>query len=160
MKRGEIYFADLDPVVGSEQGGIRPVLIIQNDLGNRFSPTVIVLPLTSSLNKAPLKTHVPVRPPLGGLKRPSLILCEQVRTLEKKRLKSRLGLLPRETLLLVDRAFALAVSGAIGHTEDAPPDEEQKETKENDERREQTTEIRKNDETREELFFQGKEKPL
>ena len=124
MKRGEIYFADLDPVVGSEQGGIRPVLIIQNDLGNRFSPTVIVLPLTSSLNKAPLKTHVPVRPPLGGLKRPSLILCEQVRTLEKKRLKSRLGLLPRETLLLVDRAFALAVSGAIGHSDGTPPDDD------------------------------------
>lgn len=124
MKRGEIYFADLDPVVGSEQGGIRPVLIIQNDLGNRFSPTVIVLPLTSSLNKAPLKTHVPVRPPLGGLKRPSLILCEQVRTLEKKRLKSRLGLLPPETLLLVDRAFALAVSGAIGHSDDTPPDDD------------------------------------
>ena len=130
MKRGEIYFADLDPVVGSEQGGIRPVLIIQNDLGNRFSPTVIVLPLTSSLNKAPLGTHVPVRPPLGGLRRPSLILCEQVRTLEKKRLKSRLGILPRATLLLVDRAFALAVSGAVGRARDG--DEEKESRKQED----------------------------
>ena len=69
MKRGEIYFADLDPVIGSEQGGMRPVLIIQNDLGNRFSPTVIVLPLTSRINKTPLPTHVPLLPPQGGVRR-------------------------------------------------------------------------------------------
>ena len=111
MRRGEIYFADLDPVVGSEQGGVRPVLIIQNDLGNRFSPTVIVLPLTSSENKAPLRTHVPVRPPLGGVRKPSVILCEQVRTLEKKRLRARLGILPPEMLARVSRAFAAAVGG-------------------------------------------------
>lgn len=117
MRRGEIYFADLDPVVGSEQGGVRPVLIIQNDLGNRFSPTVIVLPLTSSENKAPLRTHVPVRPPHGGVRKPSVILCEQVRTLEKKRLRARLGMLPPETLARVSRAFALAVAGEEKETE-------------------------------------------
>lgn len=111
LRRGEIYFADLDPVMGSEQGGVRPVLIIQNDLGNRFSPTVIVLPLTASENKAPLRTHVPVRPPHGGIRKPSLVLCEQVRTLEKKRLRTRLGMLPPHVLSQVSRAFALAVSG-------------------------------------------------
>lgn len=119
MKRGDIYFADLDPVMGSEQGGVRPVLIIQNDLGNRFSPTVIVLPLTASINKAPLRTHVPVRPPLGGLKKPSLVLCEQVRTLEKRRLKMKLGTLPPQTLRLVSSAFALAVSGEVGSAPEA-----------------------------------------
>ncbi len=111
MKRGEIYYANLDPVMGSEQGGVRPVLIIQNDMGNRFSPTVIILPLTSSQNKAPLKTHVPVRPPVGGLKKPSLILCEQVRTIEKKRLLSLVGVLPKQSMALVGRAFSYAIAG-------------------------------------------------
>ena len=109
MKRGDIYFADLDPVIGSEQGGFRPVLIIQNDLGNRFSPTVIALPLTSKTGKAPLRTHVPLVPPQGGGSRPSLILCEQVRTLEKSRLGRYLGTLRPEKLLLVERALAAAV---------------------------------------------------
>ena len=106
MKRGDIYFADLDPVVGSEQGGFRPVLIIQNDLGNRFSPTVIVVPLTSRMGKAPLRTHVPVQPPQGGVKKPSIILCEQVRTVEKSRLTRYLGTLPPEKMNLVDRAIS------------------------------------------------------
>lgn len=109
MKRGDIYFADLDPVIGSEQGGFRPVLIIQNDLGNRFSPTVIALPLTSKTGKAPLRTHVPLVPPQGGVSRPSIILCEQVRTLEKSRLGRYLGTLRPEKLLLVERALAAAV---------------------------------------------------
>ncbi len=111
MKRGDIYFADLDPVIGSEQGGRRPVLIIQNDLGNRFSPTVIVLPLTSKLNKAPLPTHVPLLPPQGGIVRPSIILCEQVRTVEKSRLLRYLGRLTKEKMALVAHALAAAVSG-------------------------------------------------
>ena len=106
MKRGDIYFADLDPVIGSEQGGRRPVLIIQNDLGNRFSPTVIALPLTSKMNKAPLRTHVPLIPPQGGVRRPSVILCEQVRTLEKSRLQSYLGRLTKEKMALVERALS------------------------------------------------------
>lgn len=109
MKRGDIYYANLDPVIGSEQGGVRPVLIIQNDLGNRFSPTVIVLPLTSRMGKASLRTHVPILPPQGGVKKPSLILCEQVRTLEKSRLKGFMGTLSPEKMRLVERALSLAV---------------------------------------------------
>ena len=109
VKRGDIYFADLDPVIGSEQGGRRPVLIIQNDLGNRFSPTVIILPLTSRTGKAPLRTHVPLSPPQGGVRKPSIILCEQVRTLEKSRLSIRLGALTPEKMVLVERALAAAV---------------------------------------------------
>ncbi len=111
MKRGDIYFANLDPVIGSEQGGVRPVLIIQNDLGNRFSPTVIILPLTSKMGKAPLRTHVPLQPPQGGLKKPSIVLCEQVRTLEKVRLTSYIGRLQPDKLLQVDRALAIALGG-------------------------------------------------
>ena len=109
MKRGDVYYADLDPVIGSEQGGMRPVLIIQNDLGNRFSPTVIILPLTSKINKTPLRTHVPLLPPQGGIRKPSIILCEQVRTLEKSRLTRRLGTLTREKMALVEKALAAAV---------------------------------------------------
>ena len=109
MKRGDIYFADLDPVIGSEQGGKRPVLIIQNDLGNRFSPTVIVLPLTSKTGKHPLRTHVPISPPQGGISKPSIILCEQVRTIEKSRLKKRLGKIPPEKMALVELALGAAV---------------------------------------------------
>ena len=111
MKRGEIYFADLDPVMGSEQGGMRPVLIIQNDLGNRFSPTVIVLPLTSKTGKTPLRTHVIVHPPCGGLKRPSIILCEQVRTLEKRRLRRYVGMLRPDKMHQVEQALFIAVGG-------------------------------------------------
>ena len=123
MKRGDIYFADLDPVIGSEQGGIRPVLIIQNDLGNRFSPTVIILPLTSKMGKAPLRTHVPILPPQGGILRPSIILCEQVRTLEKTRLTGRLGAISPEKMALVEQALALAVGRG-----DAPEQTPAKET--------------------------------
>ena len=110
MKRGDIYFADLDPVIGSEQGGVRPVLIIQNDLGNRFSPTVIALPLTSRMGKAPLRTHVPLQPPQGGVRRPSI-------TLEKSRLRQHLGCLSGEKLALVERALALAVGGLTSENE-------------------------------------------
>ena len=111
MKRGQIYYADLDPVRGSEQGGMRPVLIIQNDLGNRFSPTVIVLPLTSRTNKAPLRTHVTVHPPMGGLQKSSVILCEQVRTLEKKRLLGYVGMLRPDKMRQVEQALLIAVGG-------------------------------------------------
>ena len=109
VKRGDIYFANLNPVVGSEQGGTRPVLIVQNDLGNRFSPTVIVLPLTSKVGKAPLPTHVPLLPPQGGVRKPSIILCEQVRTLEKSRLTLHLGTVGRDKMALVEKALARAV---------------------------------------------------
>ena len=125
MKRGDIYYANLDPVIGSEQGGIRPVLIIQNDLGNRFSPTVIILPLTSRMGKAPLRTHVPILPPQGGVKKPSLILCEQVRTLEKSRLKGFLGTLSPEKMRLVERALSLAVGREEEKTEDIVEEEQE-----------------------------------
>ncbi len=125
MKRGDLYFADLDPVIGSEQGGMRPVLIIQNDLGNRFSPTVIILPLTSKINKTPLRTHVPLLPPQGGIRKPSIILCEQVRTLEKSRLTKYLGALSPEKMGLVEKALA----AAVGVKEDkAEADSEREET--------------------------------
>ena len=109
MKRGDIFRADLDPVLGSEQGGVRPVVIVQNDRGNRSSPTVIVAPLTSQRKKLQQKTHVTVDPPEGGLKYPSLILCEQLRTLEKTRLSQYLGTLNSETLLRVDEALLEAL---------------------------------------------------
>jgi len=125
VKRGDIYYANLDPVIGSEQGGIRPVLIIQNDLGNRFSPTVIILPLTSRMGKAPLRTHVPILPPQGGVKKPSLILCEQVRTLEKSRLKGFLGTLSPEKMRLVERALSLAVGREEEKTEDIVEEEQE-----------------------------------
>ena len=130
MKRGEIYYANLDPVMGSEQGGVRPVLIIQNDLGNRFSPTVIAVPLTSRQGKAPLRTHVPVSPPAGGLQKPSVILCEQVRTLEKSRLRRYVGRLRPEKMALVERALAVAMGGAIDKDEKEPYNERAAENRE------------------------------
>jgi len=105
VKRGEIYSADLDPVVGSEQGGVRPVLVIQNDIGNRFSPTVIVLAITSKLSKARLPTHVEVPAGESGLTKPSLILAEQVRTLEKTRLGDRVGKLNERDMQRVEAAI-------------------------------------------------------
>ena len=106
--RGELYLANLDPVVGSEQGGTRPVLVIQNDVGNRFSPTIIVLAVTSQLHKARLPTHVPVEAEGHGLSRDSVVLAEQVRTLDKRRLHERLGTLSPECMQRV--ADALRVS--------------------------------------------------
>lgn len=105
VKRGEIYSADLNPVVGSEQGGIRPVLVIQNDIGNRFSPTVIVLAITSKLGKARLPTHVDIAAGEAGLTKPSIILAEQMRTLEKTRLGERLGRLNEKEMQRVENAI-------------------------------------------------------
>ena len=105
MKRGDVYMADLDPVIGSEQGGCRPVVIIQNDRGNLHAPTVIAVPLTGSTAKPPLPTHVVIPAGEGGLWRHSTALCEQIRTLEKSRLKRRLGHLAPEWLKAVDRAL-------------------------------------------------------
>lgn len=97
--------AQLDPVVGSEQGGIRPVLIIQNDRGNRYAPTVIAVPLTTSLNKPPLPTHVKLEAGEGGLKQTSTVLCEQVRTLEKTRLTRLIGKLGKKQVEAVEKAL-------------------------------------------------------
>jgi len=91
IKRGDMFYADLSPVVGSEQGGIRPVLIIQNDLGNKYSPTVIAAAITSQTNKAKLPTHIEIQGDTQGLKNNSVILAEQIRTIDKSRLKEKIG---------------------------------------------------------------------
>ncbi len=114
IKRGEIYSADLDPVVGSEQGGIRPVLIIQNDVGNRFSPTVIVLAITSQKTKARLPTHVDIPSGRTGLSKPSIVLAEQMRTLEKQRLGKRMGELSAGEMGRVDDAILASLGFAAG----------------------------------------------
>ncbi len=108
IKRGDIYYADLSPVVGSEQGGIRPVLIIQNDVGNRHSPTVIAAAITSQMNKARLPTHIELGARSFGLSKDSVILLEQIRTIDKKRLKERMGRLDDRLMQLVDDAIAVS----------------------------------------------------
>ena len=109
MKRGDVYMAGLDPVVGSEQGGTRPVVIIQNDTGNRHAPTVIAVPVTSSGGKPRLPTHALLPCGDGGLWRDSIALCEQVRTLEKSRLGRRLGALGPQSLRAVERALQVSL---------------------------------------------------
>lgn len=108
VKRGDIYYADLSPVVGSEQGGIRPVLIIQNDVGNKFSPTVIAAAITSKINKAKMPTHIELSAKDYGLNKDSVILTEQIRTLDKKRLKERIGKLDGELMDKVDEALSIS----------------------------------------------------
>jgi mRNA interferase MazF len=109
VKRGDIYYADLSPVVGSEQGGLRPVLIIQNDVGNRYSPTVIAAAITSRLGKNRLPTHIDVYADRVGLVKDSVILLEQVRTLDKRRLKEKMGHLDEDMMVQVNRAIAVSV---------------------------------------------------
>ena len=109
VKRGEIYYADLSPAVGSEQGGIRPVLIIQNDIGNRHSPTVIVAAITTRINKAKLPTHIEVKAPEYGLVKDSVILLEQIRTLDKKRLHQRLGQIDEEKMESINHALSISL---------------------------------------------------
>jgi mRNA interferase MazF len=108
VKRGELYYADLSPVVGSEQGGIRPVLVVQNDVGNKYSPTIIAAAVTSKINKAKLPTHIEL-PSAYGLAKDSVILLEQIRTLDKRRLKERIGELPPDTMNLVNRAILISL---------------------------------------------------
>ncbi|MDR0426418.1 MAG: type II toxin-antitoxin system PemK/MazF family toxin [Clostridiales bacterium] len=112
-KRGEIYYADLSPVVGSEQGGVRPVLIIQNDIGNKHSPTVIACAITSQMSKAKLPTHIEIREGEFGLPKDSVILLEQIRTLDKRRLKDRVGVLTPRVMERVDRAILVSL-GFVG----------------------------------------------
>ncbi len=108
VKRGELYYADLSPVVGSEQGGVRPVLVVQNDVGNKYSPTVIAAAVTSKINKAKLPTHIEL-PSAYGLAKDSVILLEQIRTLDKRRLKERIGELPPEAMSRVNRAILISL---------------------------------------------------
>ena len=108
VKRGDIFYADLSPVVGSEQGGMRPVLIVQNDTGNKHSPTVIAAAITSQTGKARLPTHIELNAQSVGLSRDSVILLEQVRTIDKSRLRGRMGKLDDTTMTKVDNAIAVS----------------------------------------------------
>ena len=108
INRGDIYYADLSPVVGSEQGGMRPVLIVQNNVGNRFSPTVIAAAITSQLNKAKLPTHIEIEARTYGLSKDSVVLLEQVRTLDKRRLREKMGRLDESVMERVDDAIAVS----------------------------------------------------
>ncbi len=109
IKRGELYYADLSPVVGSEQGGVRPILIVQNDTGNKYSPTVIAAAITSKINKAKLPTHIELNANEYGLLKDSVILLEQIRTLDKRRLKEKIGSLPQTTMQKVNVALLISL---------------------------------------------------
>lgn len=108
IKRGDLFYADLSPVVGSEQGGLRPVVVIQNDVGNKFSPTVIVSAITSQIGKAKLPTHVEIAGKEYGLSKDSVILLEQVRTIDKRRLKEKIGECGEDLMGRVDSAIAIS----------------------------------------------------
>jgi mRNA interferase MazF len=109
VKRGDVFYADLSPVVGSEQGGVRPVLVIQNDIGNRFSPTVIIAAITAQIQKAKLPTHVEIEAKVHGMERDSVILLEQIRTIDKQRLTDKITHLDDETMRKVDEALQISV---------------------------------------------------
>lgn len=114
VKRGDIYYADLSPVVGSEQGGIRPVLIVQNDVGNKYSPTVIAAAITSQKDKTKLPTHIAVSSQNCGLAKDSIVLLEQIRTIDKQRLKEHMGRLDEGSMNRIDEA--LSISFGLGGT--------------------------------------------
>ncbi|MBQ9276831.1 MAG: type II toxin-antitoxin system PemK/MazF family toxin [Clostridia bacterium] len=109
VKRGELYYADLSPVVGSEQGGVRPVLIVQNNVGNKYSPTIIAAAVTSQLGKAKLPTHIPLPANEFGLQKDSVVLLEQIRTLDKTRLKEKIGELPINLMTRVNEALLISL---------------------------------------------------
>ncbi|MGM7636902.1 MULTISPECIES: type II toxin-antitoxin system PemK/MazF family toxin [unclassified Bacillus (in: firmicutes)] len=109
VKRGDVYFADLSPVVGSEQGGMRPVLVVQNDIGNRFSPTIIVAAITAQIQKAKLPTHVEIDAKRYGFERDSVILLEQIRTIDKQRLTDKITQLDEEMMEKVDDALQISL---------------------------------------------------
>ncbi|NLC69367.1 MAG: type II toxin-antitoxin system PemK/MazF family toxin [Clostridiaceae bacterium] len=109
IRRGDMFYADLSPVVGSEQGGIRPVLVIQNDIGNKFSPTVIVSAITSQINKAKLPTHVEISAKDYGLQKDSVILLEQIRTIDKRRIKEKIGHLDDKLMEQVNEALYISL---------------------------------------------------
>lgn len=118
VKRGDIYYADLSPVVGSEQGGVRPVLIVQNDVGNRYSPTVIAAAITSQKEKSKLPTHIEINSHNCGLSRDSVVLLEQIRTIDKKRLKEKMGRLDDGSMGYVNHALSISfgLGDMGGHT--------------------------------------------
>ena len=108
IRRGDIYYADLSPVIGSEQGGLRPVLIVQNDVGNKYSPTVIAAAITSKMSKSKLPTHIDLQGMEVGLAKDSIVLLEQVRTIDKKRLKEKMGHLDDATMISVNNAIQVS----------------------------------------------------
>ena len=108
VKRGDFYYADLSPVVGSEQGGVRPVLVIQNDIGNKYSPTVIAAAITSKINKAKMPTHIELSAKEYGLNKDSVILLEQIRTIDKKRLREKIGRIDDELMKSVNDALSIS----------------------------------------------------
>ena len=116
IKRGELYYADLSPVVGSEQGGVRPVLVVQNDVGNKYSPTVIAAAITSKLDKAKLPTHIDVYAEEFGLSKNSVVLLEQIRTLDKRRLREKMGHLDDILMQRVNNAITISF-GLAGENE-------------------------------------------
>lgn len=117
VKRGDIYYADLSPVVGSEQGGLRPVLIVQNDVGNRFSPTVIAAAITSQMTKTHLPTHIDVYAESYGLSKDSVILLEQIRTIDKRRLREKMGHIDDVLMKKVDSALTVSF-GLVAQSDD------------------------------------------
>lgn len=108
VKRGDVYYADLSPVIGSEQGGIRPVLVLQNNVGNKYSPTIIVSAITSQVNKSKLPTHIEINAAEFGLSKDSVVLLEQIRTIDKKRLREKIGHLNEEVMDLVNDALQIS----------------------------------------------------
>ena len=114
VRKGDIFYADLSPVIGSEQGGIRPVVILQNDVGNRFSQTTIVAIITSKLTKAKMPTHISIDAEKYGLNKKSIILVEQIRTVDKRRIKEKLGKLNEEDIKKIDRAILVSFGIKIG----------------------------------------------
>ena len=109
IKRGEVYYADLNPVVGSEQGGIRPVVVLQNDVGNKFSPTIIAAATTSKLDKAKLPTHIELPKGSTTLPKNSLVLLEQIRTIDKSRIKEKIGELPPSVMIKIEQALLISL---------------------------------------------------
>lgn len=113
MKRGDIFYADLSPVIGSEQGGVRPVLVIQNDVGNKYSPTIIIAAITSQINKARLPTHIEINAPDFGLPKDSVVLLEQIRTIDKKRLREKIGKFDGDMMRTVDEALKISLGFTV-----------------------------------------------
>ena len=110
VRRGDLYYADLSPVVGSEQGGVRPVIVVQNDIGNKYSPTIIVAPVTSQMNKAKLPTHVKLKGNKYGLPKNSVALMEQLRTIDKTRLREKIGTFSADIMSKIDEAISISLA--------------------------------------------------
>ena len=122
IRRGDIFYADLSPVIGSEQGGLRPVLIVQNDVGNKYSPTVIAAAITSRLSKTRLPTHIDIYAKDVGLAKDSVVLLEQIRTIDKKRLKEKMGHLDEMTMTEVNNAISVSFGlGIVGEADTQVP---------------------------------------